>query len=66
MIEYEEKCCERLWKKKKRSACAAYIRAIQDMYDGANTGVRTPEGKTKDFPVRRELNKCSTVCPCLI
>ena len=34
-----------------------YIRAIQDMYEGVMTRVRTPAGETIDFPIRIGLHQ---------
>ena len=39
----------------------AYIRAIQDMYEGASTSVRTQDGDTVDFPITIGLHQGSTL-----
>lgn len=44
---------EVLWKTlEKKDVCMAYIRAIQDMYEGI-----TPRGKTQDFPSKIGLHQ---------
>ena len=41
-----------LWKTlEKKGVRMTYIWAIQDMYEGVITSVRTPIGETKDFPI---------------
>jgi len=42
-----------------------YIRAIQDMYEGASTSVRTRDGDTVDFPITIGLHQGSTLSPYL-
>ena len=43
----------------------AYIRAIQDMYEGVSTSVRTHDGDTVDFPITIGLLQGSTLSPYL-
>ena len=43
----------------------AYIRAIQDMYEGVSTSVRTQDGDTVDFPIIIGLHQGSTLSPYL-
>jgi len=40
---------------------AAYIKVIKDMYEGVKTGVRTPIGDTKYFPIDIGLHQGSTL-----
>ena len=55
-----------LWKAlKKKGVGVAYIQAIQDMYNGVLTKVRTPRGETKDFPIRIGLHQGSSLSPYL-
>jgi Reverse transcriptase (RNA-dependent DNA polymerase) len=55
-----------LWKAmEKKGVRVAYIRAIQDMYDGVTTGVRTPAGESKDFPISIGLHQGSALSPYL-
>ena len=35
------------------------------MYDGVTTSVRTPEGDSKDFPIKIGLHQCSALTPYL-
>lgn len=50
---------EVLWKTlEKKDVCMAYIRAIQDMYEGI-----TPRGKTQDFPSKIGLHQDWTLSP---
>ncbi|RDY13582.1 hypothetical protein CR513_01470, partial [Mucuna pruriens] len=41
---------------KKKGACVAYIQAIQDMYEGVTTSVRTPRGEILDVLTREIQN----------
>ena len=43
----------------------AYIQAIKDMYDGAETAVRTHEGQTESFPITVGLHQGSSLSPYL-
>nr|ABN08628.1 RNA-directed DNA polymerase (Reverse transcriptase) [Medicago truncatula] len=57
---------EILWKAlKKKGVRIAYIKAIQDMYEGASTCVRTQDGDTVDFPITIGLHQGSTLSPYL-
>lgn len=50
---------EVLWKTlEKKDVCMAYIRAIQNMYEGI-----TPRGKTQDFPSKIGLHQDWTLSP---
>lgn len=40
-----------------------YIRAIQNMYEGVLTSVRTRGGETDDFPLTIDLHQGSTLSP---
>jgi len=42
-----------------------YIGAIQDMYEGASTSVRTHDGDIIDFPITIGLHQGSTLSPYL-
>ena len=42
-----------------------YIKAIQHMYDGVLTKVRTPWGETNDFRIRIGLHQGSSLSPYL-
>lgn len=49
---------EILWKVlEKKEVRIAYIRSIQDMYEGASTSVRTQDEVTNDFPITIGLHK---------
>ena len=55
-----------LWKAlEKKGVRVAYIKAIQDMYEGVTTNVRTPGRVTKDFPIRIGLHQGSALSPYL-
>ena len=55
-----------LWKVlEKNEVQIEYISAIQDMYEGVTTRVRTPVGETIDFPIRIGLHQGSALSPYL-
>ena len=55
-----------LWKiLEKKEVQVEYIRAIQDMYEGVMTRVRTPVGDTIDFPIKIGLHQGSALSPYL-
>ena len=55
-----------LWKAlEKKGVRVAYIRAIQDMYNGVTTCVRTQSGATRDFPITIGLHQGSALSPYL-
>jgi hypothetical protein len=49
---------EILWKSlENKGVRIAFIRSIQDMYEGASTSVRTQDGAANDFPITIGLHK---------
>lgn len=56
-----------LWKTwEKKGVGVAFIGAIQDLYEGVTTSVKTLGRKTKDFPTGIGLHEGSTFSSCLI
>ena len=47
MIRYQEMCTLESLRNEREGV--AYIKAVQDVYGGVLTKVRTPGGETKDF-----------------
>jgi len=63
---YDRVLREILWKAlKKKGVRIAYIRVINDMYEGASTSARTKDGSTEDFPMTIGLHQGSTLSPYL-
>ena len=57
---------EELWEcMRQAGAPECYVEAIQDMYEGARTSVRSAAGLTEDFEVRVGLHKGSALSPFL-
>lgn len=53
-----------LWKiLEKKEMRIAYIRVIQNIYEGVSTSVRVQGGETYDFSITIGLHQYSTLCP---
>jgi len=58
---------EVLWEcLKKKEVSVAYIKTINDMYEGVKTNVRTSVGETKYFPIDIGLHQGSFLSPLLL
>src|SRR3954469_18261478 len=53
------------WALEKHKVLTKYITLIKDMYDNVVTSVRTTDGDTDDFPIKRGLHQGSTLSPYL-
>ncbi len=51
------------WALRKRDVKENVVRAVQDMYQGATTSVRTPCGNTRDFEVKVGVHQGSSLSP---